>query len=145
MQRPLDLCKGAAVEIELPSKQTVAISIEQVQATGEDFYARCDLALAPQDTVISDDASEVTVRVHNLGNGEAPRFTVQVLGEQGRPAFEQTAGPLAAPVDCTPKVTELKWQVPQARRGQPFTVVVDPEDAIPELYQGNNSVALPAG
>jgi len=145
MDAQMNLCKSTPIEIEFPSKRTVAIHIEQTQAAAEDYYARCDLALAPQDTVISGDATRVTVRVHNVGSGEAPEFTIEIRGEKGDVAFAGTAGPLAAPADCVPKVVEMTWQVPQGRRGEPFTVLVDPEDAIPELYEGNNRIELAAG
>ncbi len=141
----MELAKTSAIEITLPSRETTAISIELIASSGEHYYGRCDLALAPQDTVISEDASEVTVRVHNVGGGDAPEFTVTLLGERGDVVASENAGPLRAPADCLPQIVELKFAVPDGRRGEPFTVVVDSKNAIRELYEGNNRVELPAG
>ena len=139
------LAKGSAVEIELPSRQTVALQIEQIAASGEDYYARPDLAICPQDTVIAEDATSITVRVHNIGGGTAPEATVLVRGDDGKPDIVTTAGPLEAPHECVPSIVELMIEVPEDRRGRQFNVIVDPENEIAELFEENNVVELPAG
>ena len=143
--RELALSKGSALDVELPPRTTVALRIEQIEASGEDYYARPDLAICPQDTVISEDATTITARVHNIGGGEAPQFTVIARGDDGKPDLTATAGPLEAPSDCNPRVVELTFEVPDDRRGRQFTVIVDPEDVVTELYEANNTVELPAG
>lgn len=144
-ERGLELAKGASIDIELPARRVVALVIEQIEASGEDYYARPDLAICPQDTVIAEDGSEITVRVHNVGGGQAPQFAVEVRGDDGKPPMEATAGPLEAPADCMPRVMELTFDVPEDRRGRQFDVLVDPANEIRELYEGNNLVELPAG
>ena len=132
------LCKGASLALELPSKQTVAIRLEQTAAADGDYYARCDLAVAVQDCTISN--GEATVRVHSLGSGRAPAFVVALLAGD-RTIATQQAGPLEAPVDCLPKIAELKFPV-TAQPGTLLKAVVDPEDTIAELYERNNSAML---
>jgi len=66
-------------------------------------------------------------------------------GDDGKPDLTATAGPLEAPSDCNARVVELTFEVPNDRRGRQFTVIVDPEDVITELYEANNAVELPAG
>lgn len=144
-ERELALAKGSVVGIELPPRRTIALQIEQIEASGEDYYARPDLAVCPQDTVISEDATTITARVHNIGGGPAPQFTVIARGDDGKPDLTATAGPLEAPHDCVPRVVELTFEVPADRRGRQFTVLVDPNDEIAELYEANNIVELPAG
>jgi len=144
-EQELELAKGSAMEVELPSREVVALHVEQVEALGEDYYARPDLAICPQDTVIADDAREITVVVHNIGGGEAPEFTVLVRGDDGKPDLTATAGPLEAPLHCLPRTVELTFPVPDDRRGRQFTVHLDPENEIRELFEGNNVVELPAG
>ncbi len=144
-ERTLELAKGSTIDVELPPRETVALQIEQVEASGEDYYARPDLAICAQDTVISEDATEIRVRVHNIGGGEAPEFTVAVRGDDGKPDMTRTAGPLEAPADCVPRTVELIFEVPADRRGRQFDVLIDPDDEIAELFEGNNLVELPAG
>ncbi|MGM0492482.1 MAG: LamG-like jellyroll fold domain-containing protein [Armatimonadota bacterium] len=144
-EREMELAKGSVIDVELPADQIVALQIEQIEASGEDYYARPDLAICPQDTVISEDATTITARVHNIGGGEAPEFTVIARGDDGKPDLAATAGPLEAPHDCMPRVAEVTFEVPDDRRGRQFTVIVDPDDEITELYDANNTVELPAG
>jgi subtilase family serine protease len=144
-EREMELAKGSIIDVELPPNQVVALQVEQIEASGEDYYARPDLAICPQDTVISEDATTITARVHNIGGGPAAEFTVIARGDDGKPDLTATAGPLDAPHDCTPRVVELTFEVPDDRRGRQFTVIVDPDDEIGELYEANNMVELPAG
>lgn len=144
-ERELQLAKGSVIPIELPPARTVALQIEQIEASGEDYYARPDLAVCPQDTVISEDARTITVRVHNIGGGSGPAFEIIARGDDGKPDLTATAGPLEAPSDCLPRVVELAFEVPDDRRGIQWDVVVDPGDEIAELYEANNVVELPAG
>ena len=134
------LCKGAALDLQLPSRQTVALRLEQTAADDGDYYARCDLAVAAQDCKVSN--GEATIRVHNLGSGRAPAFVV-ALRAGDRTIATQQVGPLEAPLDCLPKIAELKFAV-TTRPGALLSAVVDPEDAIAELHEGNNSATLTA-
>ncbi len=144
-EREMKLAKGARTDVTLPPGRTVARQIEQIEASGEDYYARPDLAVCAQDTVISEDATTIAARVHNIGGGGVPEFSVIARGDDGKPDMAATAGPLEAPHDCNPRMTEVTFEVPDDRRGRQFTVIVDPNDEITELYEHNNVVELPAG
>ncbi len=144
-EEQVELAKGSTIAMELPVGRMVALQVEQVAADGEDYYARPDLAICAEDTVIAADAGEITVVVHNVGGGSAPEFTVTVSGDDGGPDLTATAGPLEAPLDCVPRTVELQFTVPADRRGRQFTVHVDPAGEVAELCEGNNTVVLPAG
>ncbi len=144
-EQQVELAKGSTIDVELPARQTVALQIEQIARSGEGYYARPDLAICAEDTTIADDASEITVVVHNIGGGAAPQFTVVATGDDGDPDLTASAGPLEAPLDCVPRTVTLTISVPAERRGRQFTVRVDPAGEVAELYEGNNTVVLPAG
>ncbi|MFW6156664.1 MAG: CARDB domain-containing protein, partial [Armatimonadota bacterium] len=142
-ERELTLAKGSLIPIELPPRRTVALQIEQVETSGENYYARPDLAVCPQATVLAEDARRITVRVHNIGGGTAPEFAVLLRGDDDKPDLKAMAGPLVAPDDCTPGFVELTFDIADDRRGTHWDVVVDPDDEIEELYEPNNVVKLP--
>lgn len=144
-EQQVELAKGSTIDVELPARQTLALQIEQIARSGENYYARPDLAVCAQDTTIAEDASEITVVVHNIGGGTAPQFTVVAAGDDGGPDLTASAGPLEAPLDCVPRAVTLTIPVPAERRGRQFTVRVDPAGEVAELYEGNNTVVLPAG
>ena len=145
VQQQVELARNGEVEVTLPPGQVTAVDIELQAASKEDFWGRPDLAICPQDTVIADDAREVTVVVHNIGGGDAAQFGVRIVMDGEQTVLDASAGPLEAPVDCLPRTAELRWQVPDNLRGRQFTVIIDPKGEVPELFEGNNTVELPAG
>ena len=141
----VELARNSELQVTLPPGQVTAVSIELQAASKEYYFGRPDLAICPQDTVISEDATEVTVVVHNIGGGDAPKFAVRIIMDGEETVLDATAGPLEAPADCVPRMLELRWPVPDNLRGRQFWVVVDPDDELGELFEGNNIVELPAG
>lgn len=145
VDQQLELARGSEVKLTLPPAQLTALSIELVAAIKENYFARPDLAICAQDTVIAEDATQVTVVVHNIGGGDAPPCVVRIVMDGRETVLEAEVGALEAPRDCVPRTTELRWPVPAQLRGRQFTVVVDPEDRVRELFEGNNVVELAAG
>lgn len=138
----LELCPGRAVPVQLPPGQTVALQLELLQRSEENFYARCDLALSPVDTKLDAKGESVTVILHNVGNGEAPAAEVTLQDASGKTLATAQSTPLAGPIDCVPKTPTLTLQVPPAQRGKALWVAIDPAGKVPELYEDNNRVAL---
>ncbi len=141
----VELAMNSEIALTLPPGEVTAVSITLDAAIKEHFFGRPDLAICPQDTVIADNASEVTVVVHNIGGGDAPEVAVRIVMDGEQTVLDATAGPLEAPIDCIPRTTELRWPVPDNLRGRQFTVLIDPTDDVRELFEGNNAVELPAG
>ncbi|MBT3381285.1 MAG: hypothetical protein HN742_22295, partial [Lentisphaerae bacterium] len=142
-RRALTLAKGAAITVQLPPGRAIAMHVRQTKASGEEnYYARPDLAICSQDTALSEDGTSIRVRVHNIGGGEAPRFSVVVRADDGKPDLVLVSGPLEAPHDCTPRIAELVFELPADRRDRQVDILVDPDDVVKELYEGNNTVRL---
>ncbi|MCW8131283.1 MAG: hypothetical protein KIS92_13120 [Planctomycetota bacterium] len=132
------VAKGDALPLELPSKGVYVLELTQTKAL-DDLYARADLALSPLETKVEGGAAKGIV--HNIGVKDAEEVVVALVNDQGKEVARVKLGKLAAPLDLTPKTLpfELKG-VPDGAKG--WSVVVDPDAALPEIYEGNNRVEL---
>jgi hypothetical protein len=130
----VEVSRGAPVPVTLPPGQVVVLELTQTEKL-DDLRLRPDLALATREVQVADRA--VSGVVHNIGGGEAPAFTVALLDAQGEVIASQGLAPLAAPLDLEPKRAAFRLEAgDHDLRGA--RVVVDPDDQVPELYEGNN-------
>jgi hypothetical protein len=131
-----DLRRFDVVTLPIPPRTSLVIKVEQIEA-----YKRPqelpDLAVDPWDAERS--RSEVTVTVHNIGNGTAENVVVKLM--DGETAIrEKTIARLAAPVDFVPKRVDVRFSnVPDSRN---LYVVVDPDNTVPEILEENNRVRV---
>jgi hypothetical protein len=102
----------------------------------EPLEGRADLALSDQDVEILS-RREVRVTVHNIGAAAAENISVCMLDKGGKVVDRQTIARLAAPADLKPQSGTVNLKLVPA--GQ---VLVDAEDRLPEIYEGNNRVAV---
>ncbi len=59
----------------------------------------------------------------------------------GRVISHKSLGPLDAPTDLIPRRIQFSISVPDRPQGR-LKLVLDPENKVPEIYEGNNEVAL---
>ena len=79
--------------------------------------------------------------IHNIGSGDVHEVTAGVIDEQGRVVTSRTFGKLEAPLDLVERRLPFTIALPRkAEKG--WKLVIDPDNTIPEIYEGNNSVAL---
>lgn len=75
-----------------------------------------------------------------LGGKVAPATQVALLDAQDRRIATATTTPLAAPHDLLPSTLEVRLAVPAGVDPRGCSVVVDPGEAIDEIYESNNRV-----
>ena len=67
-----------------------------------------------------------------------PVFDVYVQDEQG----VYKSPPDFPALDLSPKTVSAEFRMPAGGSGR-YWIAVDPQDVIPEIYEGNNRVPLP--
>jgi len=123
-----------------PSRQTV-IEIEQVEPL-DDLLDRPDLALSPLDStreVFSSWQYEslLRIRVHNIGARAAENVKVALI-RKGKKISSKVLTRIEAPLDLKPRVAVVHFTNTQVGD----EIVVDPENAIPEIAEHNNRLIV---
>lgn len=132
-----EIGRATALPLTLPPRQVVVLELTQT-AKLDDLRLRPDLALSAFETRVD---NAITGVVHNIGGGPAPATTVVLLTPGGEVTQTARISPLAAPDDLQPKRAAFRFSLPRpSTRG--WRVVVDPDNLVPELYEGNNAVTL---
>jgi hypothetical protein len=135
--RPLELARGAEIDLALPAKSVQVLEIRQT-AKLDDIYARADLALSPLDTAVS--GGKVVGKVHNIGNKPAAAV-VALVDPAGAVVATVPVGTIEAPLDLTPRAVAFELPgVPAQADG--WSVLVDQDGTVPEIYEGNNRIRL---
>ncbi|MCE5252452.1 hypothetical protein LLG96_19800 [bacterium] len=130
------LSRFDVVTLPVPPHTPLVIRVEQIERVDRPAELP-DLAVDTRD--ISRTESKVTVIVHNLGNSAAKNVLVRLLtGEET--VAEQRIVQLDAPTDFIPKREVVTFpNVPKSRN---LNVVVDPDNAIREILEENNSAGV---
>ena len=136
-ERTMELQRHSPIELTLPPRQVTVLKVEQL-AQLDDIRVRADLALSPIDTRLGKDGG-VEVKVHNIGAKPAQKVRV-VLERNGRTAAERSVDAIEAPLDMTPRVATVRFA--SVRTGD--TIVVDPDNEIPEIAESNNRLTVSA-
>ena len=147
----LELARGDTIPIVMPGKGVWVLEITQTKAL-EPIYDRADLALSPLETVVivGDEithehpkgVAKISGRVHNIGVKDVDDVVVALIDDRGQIIAKKSLGKLAAPMDLVPKSVPYSFDgIPADAKG--WTVFVDPENKIPEIFKGNNRVAVP--
>jgi hypothetical protein len=132
------LHRSAVLPVRLPPRRLCALHINLVRKSDEDFWKRPDLAVSADDAARA--GGGVSVVVHNVGGGPARAAVVRLLDAAGRRLDEKTVPVLEAPLDLVPRTVKVEFAGVPAQG--PLAVVLDPDNAIPELNELNNSVRL---
>ncbi len=132
------LQRADAIDLNLPPKKVTVIEAEQI-ASMRPLFPRPDLALSAQEVRL--DGNLLVVPVHNIGSEDAPETEILVCNRSGRGLIKAKVPILKAPLDLQPKVHIVRLPLPPTAI-KPLQVIVDPENRIAEIYEGNNFVAL---
>jgi len=133
-----ELAKADPIRVSLPPRIVTIVRIDQLEKL-DPIFTRADLAIAAREVEI--EGNTLTGTVHNIGSADAAEVTVAVIDASGQAIALKRLGKLPAPVDLFPKRMSFALSLPgRPRRG--WRLLLDPERDIPEIYEGNNEVAL---
>ncbi|MFN3420431.1 MAG: hypothetical protein ACK40X_01725 [Armatimonadota bacterium] len=133
-----ELQRAEKIPLTLPPKQVVVIEAKQI-ATTQPLFPRPDLAVSAQEIRLEENF--LIVPVHNIGSADAPETTIILRDRTGRGIVKATIPALKAPLDLLPKVHVVRFPLPPTAL-KPLQILVDPENRIAEIYEGNNSVTV---
>jgi hypothetical protein len=136
--REIVLQRADAIDLNLPSRKVAVIEAEQI-ASMRPLFPRPDLALSAQEVRL--EGNLLVVPVHNIGSEDAPETEILVRDRSGRGLIKAKVPILKAPLDLQPKVYTVRLPLPPTAI-KPLQVIVDPENQIAEIYEGNNFVVL---
>jgi hypothetical protein len=136
--RPISVARGDAVPVTLAPGQVIEIALEQIAPAKAPTF-RPDLALTRDDVVF--DGAAVRALVHNLGSADARDVAIVIRDGRGRTLAEEVVPVVSAPIDLVPQVVEVVLPVDERPR-RDWVLLLDPDDALSEVYEGNNRVPL---
>ncbi len=134
----VELQRAERIALNLPSKRVVVVEAKQI-ASLPPLFPRPDLAISAQE--IGQEGNLLIVPVHNIGSSDAPETTILLRDRTGRGIIKAKVPALKAPLDLQPKVHIVRLPVPPTAL-KPLQILVDPENRITEIYEGNNFVTL---
>ena len=135
------ISRGRSIAVRLPPQQVTVVELNLLQTHGN-TQDRADLALSPLDTEIA--AGVVRGVAHNIGRREARAIVVlrdPMNVERGR----RDLGLLPAPLDLGPVRVPYQFDdLPDSLAGnlQGWSVTVQADITVREIYAGNNRVSL---
>ncbi|MBA3708174.1 MAG: hypothetical protein H0W83_05070 [Planctomycetes bacterium] len=133
----LELSRGSDIDLVLSPKSVQVLELKLVEKL-DDIYARADLALSSLDARVA--GGKVVGVVHNIGN-KAAEAVVALVDPSGAVAARVSLGVIEPPLDLAPRTRAFELSgVPAQAEG--WSVVVDPDQGVPELYEGNNRIPL---
>ena len=127
------------VEITFAPRTTTVIELK-LTSKGTPYWSRPDLGIDPEDVKV--DAQNMTVTVHSVGAIDAPASKVVLRGHDGKTIASAEVPALKAPVDLTPKTTQVTLSVPAGADLKGASVTVECGGSVPEITLMNNSVVL---
>jgi hypothetical protein len=134
--RTLELAKADRVPVELAPRSVTVIEVQQVEAL-DSIFSRADLAIAAREIAVADGSMQVVL--HNIGSAPAEDVVVAVLGPGGEELGRAIVESIEAPLDLRPRRVPVTVEIDDLPDG--WQVAVDTQDAIPEIYEGNNVAA----
>ncbi|MBN1673250.1 MAG: hypothetical protein JXR37_19550 [Kiritimatiellae bacterium] len=139
-QETLEITRADRVSLSLPPKTVTVVEFRQEKKL-DPVYTRPDLAIAAREVTI--DGNTLKGTVHNIGSADVADAVVGIVDARNNMLTSQSLGSLAAPSDLMPKRKEFRIALPAAP-GNGWRLVLDPANRVPEIYEGNNEVALQA-
>ena len=117
----------------------MVLELQQEQKL-DDELLRPDLALSPLDVKVTDGGVEGVA--HNIGAAAAPSCEVALLDPSGRVVARQALGPIEAPLDLLTRRQPFSFAGVRPQ-GDGWRLVLNPSREFSELFDGNNTVAIP--
>jgi hypothetical protein len=136
-----ELARGDALPLTLQPRAVTVVELEQVERL-DPLLARADLAIAAREVTVN--GTTLTGTVHNIGAAGVPDAVAAVIDGTGRTIARQSLGRLPAPLDLNPQRRPFTLRLP-GRPEKGWKLVLDPDRSVPEIYEGNNEVALEVG
>lgn len=137
LEQESEVLRATPISLTLPPK--VATVVELLQAKRlEPEWERPDLALSPRE--VRFEGNTFHGIVHNLGSRTVESFDVVLLDSEGQERARKTLGPLEAPLDLVPR--RLPFTLDDVPPGRRWSVVVDPDNRVPEVFEGNNRIEV---
>ena len=112
----------------------------ELKGKGADFNLKTDIGVGKEDVSLVD--NEVIVTLHNLSGCDAPPCVVAIVDKEGNVLSQNTSKPISAPNDLLPKATNVKLPIPNVQSLSGCRIVIDPQNEVDEIYEGNNEVLL---
>jgi len=134
----LELAKADTVNLTLAPRQVTVIELRQREKL-DPIIDRADLALAAREVRVAE--NRVTGVVHSIGARAVPDVAVALLDDTGKVLARESLGPLDAPLDLMPK--RKSFSLPLSGISTGWRVVVDPENRVSEICEGNNEARIP--
>jgi len=134
--------RGQVVPITLPPQKVYVLDLRLEEAMPVPQRAS-DLALHARDITVQ--GKQVIVDVHNIGNAAAKNCAVAVQ-RQEREAWTtlgvQRVPRISQPVNLSPYLERLIFDVPGLDLTAAYRIVIDPENEIDEICETNNAAQL---
>ena len=131
--------RSRSIDLTIPARKEYTVTLELTGPVRDDATFP-EPGIGPEDVISTPEGLAVTV--HNLGGVETPAMDVALLDARGRLLSRSACPAVPAPLDLLPKTATVRLAVPAGRDLRGCRVVVDPDDAVCELYETNNSVTL---
>jgi hypothetical protein len=137
-EEAVEVQRATALPLTLPPKTVVVLELKQVEKL-DDELTRADLALSSLEVKVNSDAVEGIV--HNIGAKDVESVEVALVDANGNVPSRQTVGKLPAPSDLSPSRLSFRLSgLPRGAKG--WKVVVDPQNKVAEIFEGNNAVEV---
>ncbi|MBN1673251.1 MAG: sigma-70 family RNA polymerase sigma factor [Kiritimatiellae bacterium] len=137
--RVLTLAKADDIPLELEPHAVTTVVIRQLERL-EPIFTRPDLAIAARD--VRRRGRSVTGVAHNIGASAAGEVEAGIVDANGRVVVRKTVGRLAAPTALRPVRLAFALALP-SEPADGWTLKLDPDNRLAEIYEGNNEVPLP--
>jgi hypothetical protein len=134
----LELTKADRIELTLVPRAVTVIEIKQTSAL-EPIFSRADLAIAAREVTITE--KTITGMAHNIGSADVSDVVVAIVDATGHKLASKSLGGLAAPLDLVPRTIPFTLELPD-KPPDGCRLVLDPDQRIAEIYEGNNSVPI---
>jgi hypothetical protein len=136
--KSIELVRADVLPLTIQPGVVAVVTLEQ-QRELDSVFARADLAIASREVELRDGV--VSGTVHNLGSANVDDVVIAMVTEHGRVVARKSLGPLGAPVDLVPKRLPFTLRLPEPPAAG-WRLVVDPNNKVPEICEGNNEVPL---
>ncbi|MBN1294180.1 MAG: hypothetical protein JXB48_20260 [Candidatus Latescibacteria bacterium] len=136
--RTIELKKADRIKLTLPPKAVTIVEIQQIEKL-EPIFTCADLAITAREIKLTDSA--VTGILHNIGSTNAEKIVAAIVDDKGDLITRKIIDSIEAPIDLVPRRLNFSIQLP-GKSQDTWKLVIDPENAIPEIYEGNNTVSF---
>ena len=133
-----ELRKADRIKLRLEPKTVTVLEIG-LREILDSIYERADLAVTAREFSIN--GSTVKGTLHNIGSKNTDKVTIAVLDNNGNVVMEQMVDGIEAPLDLVPRRKQFTFVLPK-NAGKNWRITVDPDNSIPEIYEGNNTVLM---